>query len=394
MLADPAGAHARLRAACPVHRFDGLENPVVTFAARDDVLSVLTDTTTWSNRHGPGVAYGSDENVGDLQRYDPPEHAQRRRFLRGPFLPRTVAATEPIIDALAVRILDDLEPLGRAELHDDYALPLPLGGFIDMMGIDDDHRGDFKAWADDLTLGMTYPEKARDARKAMSAYTRGEVRRRRDLVASARLGPDDDPVGSVVPDGLLSHLACHPLDDGTVMPDTEVAGMVGQLLVAGHETTTSLITNAVWRLLEDRQRWERLLAEPDLVPNVIEESLRFDPPVLGLCKTNNVAVETKGVAIAPETKVMVLYASANRDDDTFEAPDEFRVDRPIIEAKRHLSFGWGEHFCLGAHLARLTGRIALTRLLERFPDLEPDGPTERVGAPFLWGRSRLPVRWA
>ena len=90
-----------------------------------------------------------------------------------------------------------------------------------------------------------------------------------------------DPVGSVVPAGLLSHLACHPLEDGTWMPDHEVAGMVSQLLVAGHETTTSLITNAVWRLLEDRSRWERLVAEPTLVPNVLEESLRFDPPVLG-----------------------------------------------------------------------------------------------------------------
>ncbi len=392
VLADPAAAHAELRAKCPVHRFEGLEHPIVTFANRDDVLSVLTDPTTWSNRFGPGVSYG-DENIGDLQRYDPPVHAQRRRFLRDPFLPRAVQSMAPSTAELASNLLDQLEPLGRAELHDDYALPLPLGGFIEMMGIADDDIGDFKGWADDLTLGMTYPDRARDARRAMTSYTRTQVGIRRAAVAEAGLGPDEDPVGTVVPDGLLSHLSCHALDDGTLMPDHEVAGMVGQLLVAGHETTTSLIANAVWRLLEDRSRWERLVAEPELAANIVEESLRFDPPVLGLCKTNNVAVEAQGVPIEPDTKVMVLYASANRDADTFEAPDEFRVGRPLVEAKRHLAFGWGEHFCLGAHLARQTARIALAELATRLPGLQPDGPTQRVEAPFLWGRSKLPVRW-
>ena len=146
-------------------------------------------------------------------------------------------------------------------------------------------------------------------------------------------------------------------------------------------------------MLEDRSRWDGLVAQPELAANVVEESLRFDPPVLGLCKTNNEPVEAQGVAIDTDTKVMVLYASANRDPDTFDAPDEFRVDRPLVEAKRHLSFGWGEHFCLGAHLARQTARIALTELVTRLPQLQPDGPTERVGAPFLWGRSKLPVSW-
>ena len=202
-----------------------------------------------------------------------------------------------------------------------------------------------------------------------------------------------DPVGSVVPAGLLSHLACHPLEDGTWMPDHEVAGMVSQLLVAGHETTTSLITNAVWRLLEDRSRWERLVAEPTLVPNVLEESLRFDPPVLGLCKTNNRPITRHGVEIEQDSKVMVLYASANRDEATFDRPDVFVMDRPLLESKRHLSFGWGTHFCLGAHLARLTARVALAGLVDRLPDLRIDGDTERLEAPFLWGRRKLPVAW-
>ena len=391
-LADPMPAYAELRAECPVHRYDGLENPMYTFARREDVQSVLTDPELWSNRFGPGIAMGQ-QVVGDLQRYDPPVHETRRRFLRAPFLPRAVEANVPRVEALARSLVEGLRAEGRAELHDEYALPLPVQAFIDMMGVDAADAGNFKSWADDLTLGMTYPDRSRDARRAMTAYTEGQVASRRAAVAEADLGPDEDPVGTVVPEGLLSHLACHPLEDGTWMPDHEVAGMVSQLLVAGHETTTSLITNAVWRLLEDRSRWERLVADPGLMPNVIEESLRFDPPVLGLCKTNNRPVQRHGVDIAQDSKVMVLYASANRDESTFERPDEFVMDRSLLESKRHLSFGWGTHFCLGAHLARLTARLALTVLVDELPTLRIDGPTERVGAPFLWGRAKLDVAW-
>lgn len=392
-LEDPTRAYAALRAECPVHLHLGLERPMYTFSRREDVQSVLTNPTLWSNRHGPGVGMG-DDNVGDLQRYDPPVHEIRRRFLRDPFLPRAVERSAPKVEALARSLVDGFRNRGAAELHDGYALPLPVQGFVDMMGVPADEAEDFKRWADELTIGMTFPDRARDSRAAMTQYTLAQVRQRRDAVASAELAPGDDPVGTVVPEGLLSHLACHSLEDGSQMPDREVAGMVGQLLVAGHETTTSLITNAVWRLLEDRRRWERLVAEPALVPNVVEESLRFDPPVLGLCKTNNDPIERHGVEIPADSKVMVLYASANRDDEIFDAPDEFRMDRPLLESKRHLSFGWGTHFCLGAHLARLTARTALAVLVDELPRLRLDGEPERIGAPFLWGRSHLPVAWS
>ena len=213
-------------------------------------------------------------------------------------------------------------------------------------------------------------------------------------MAAADLGLEDDPVGTVVPEGLLSHLACHRLGDGNFATDDEVTGLVAMMLVAGHETTTSLVTNTVWRLLEDRTRWERLLAEPDLVPNVIEESLRFDPPVLGDCRTNTAPVTIHGVDIPANSKVMHLLRSANHDPDLCEAPDEFRMDRPLLENRKHYAFGWGTHFCLGAHLARMTARTALGQLIVRLPDLRLDGPTERLQAPFLWGRRVLPVAWS
>jgi cytochrome P450 len=394
VLADPLPIYEELRERCPVHRFDGLEHTLYTLSRRDDIHAMLSDTDLWSNRYGPGISY-SEQNPGSLQRYDPPEHTLRRRFLREPFLPKAVERFEPAVSALATSLIDGLEPRGHAELHDDYASPLPITAFTHLLGLPLDDRPKFKHWAEKLTLGMTFPDEATEHWDALRAYTLAKVRERRSTMAAAEpdLGPDDDPVGTVVPEGLLSHLACHRLDDGEYATDDEVTGLVAMMLVAGHETTTSLITNATWRLLEDRRRWERLLAEPDLVPNVIEESLRFDPPVLGDCRTNNVAVTIHGVDIPADSKVMHLLRSANHDPEHCEAPDEFWMDRPVLENRKHYAFGWGTHFCLGAHLARMTARTALATLISRLPTLRLDGPTERLEAPFLWGRRVLPVAW-
>ena len=391
VLDNPMPAYAHLREECPVHHFSGLENPMYSLARYQDVQSVLLDSKTWSNRFGPGISY--DRNIGDLQRYDPPEHQVRRRFLRAQFLPRTVSASEPAIRQLAHDLVDGFENDGTVELHDNYALPLPVKAFTELMGIPDEDSGRFKSWADDLTLGMTYPDRSRDAREALSTFTQNLVISRREAVAASKSDSDEDPVGIIVPEGLISHLACHPLADGTFMPDSEVASMIGQLLVAGHETTTSLITNTLWRLLLNPDEMAKVRGNSELVSNAIEESLRYDPPVLGLCKTNNEPVVYHDVEIPQDSKVMVLYASANRDADVFDSPDKFMVDRPLIETKRHLSFGWGSHFCLGAHLARQTGRIALSVLLERFDQLHLVEPTERVVPPFLWGRRTLTVAW-
>ena len=392
VLTDPLPFYEQLRATCPVHRFDGLEHPLYTLSRRDDVHAMLSDADLWSNRFGPGISY-SAQNPGSLQRYDPPEHTLRRRFLREPFLPKAVERFEPAVAALATSLIDGFERRGRAELHDDYASPLPVTAFTHLLGLPLEDRPRFKHWAEKLTLGMTYPDQATTDWAELRAYTLGKVRERRDAVAAADLGPDEEPVGTIVAEGLLSHLCCHPLDDGALATDDEVTGLVAMMLVAGHETTASLITNAVWRLLEDRARWEHLVAERELLPNAIEESLRFDPPVLGDCRTNNVPVTIHGVDIPADSKVMHLLGSANHDPGLCDSPDEFRIDRPLLENRKHYAFGWGTHFCLGAHLARMTARTALGTLVDRLPSLRLDGPTERLEAPFLWGRRVLPVAW-
>jgi len=193
-----------------------------------------------------------------------------------------------------------------------------------------------------------------------------------------------------VPEDLLSLIAGARGEDGEFVAESDALSVLNQLLVGGNETTTSLITNAVWRLLEKPERWCELVADPELAEAAVEESLRFDPPVLGLWRNTTAAVEMHGETIPQESKVLMNYAAANRDSDVFERPDEFDIHRP---RKRHMSFGLGVHFCLGAPMARLEAVIALQILAQRLPDLRLLNAGQRIAPFFLWGRSHLPVAW-
>jgi cytochrome P450 len=388
VLADPVPAYARLRAECPVHRTDATGRRLYSISRAEHVHEVLMDPGTWSNQRGPGIG-DSASGAGDMQHDDPPEHTRRRGFARDWFNPSAVAPLEGSIRTVVAALIEQVRPSGHAELYRDIALPLPVTSFCALMGIDIADRDRFVRWADELVVAMAYPERGREARQGLSTFTTAEVERRRDLADAGH--------GDELPEGLLTHLAVDAYtDDGDRMPLGELVNMVNQLLIAGHETTTSLITNCVWRLLEDRPvRWCRLLAEPNLAANAVEESLRFDAPVLGLCRTSDLDNVIDGVEIPAGSKLMVLYASANRDPGRFpDRPDEFVVDRPLLETRRHYSFSWGIHHCLGAHLARLTARVAIEELLTRLPTLRLDGPTERVASPFLWGRHAVPVAWS
>jgi cytochrome P450 len=385
VMEDPFPAFAQLRATCPVHRDDSLGATMYSVTRAPDVHEMLVNPQLWSNRKGPGVGYSAGSGRGDMQHDDPPEHRQRRGFVRDWFTPPKVDLLEPDLRSLAESLVARMLASGRGDLYRDLALPLPVTSFCAIMGVDLGDREQFLAWADELVVSMAFPERGAAARRAVSEFTRGEIERRRGLAASR----------APLPSGLLTHLAVDAYVDGAPMPVDEEVNMANQLLIAGHETSTSLITNCVWRLLERREeRWERVVADPSLVPNAVEESLRFDPPVLGLCRTNNVDTSVAGVAIPADSKVLAVYASANRDPARFpDRPDEFVVDRPVLETRRHYSFSWGIHHCLGAHLARLTGRVAVESLVRAVPGLRLDGPPTRVPSPFLWGRKTLPVVW-
>ena len=196
--------------------------------------------------------------------------------------------------------------------------------------------------------------------------------------------------GEPVAEDLLTHIAGARGEDGAPIAEADALSVLNQLLVGGNETTTSLITNLVWRLLEKPAQWRAVAEDPALIGAAIEESLRYDPPVLGLYRNTTREITLHGVTIPANSKVYINYAAANRDPRAFDNPDAFDLHRP---RKRHMAFGHGLHFCLGAAMARMEAEIALQALGRRMPRLRLLGPGERIAPFFLWGRRKLPVAW-
>ncbi len=392
-LADPFPAYAALRASCPMHRFDDYAHPLYTVTRYDDVVELLTDVETWSSRYGQMPRYTQQGCLFS----DPPTHTWYRQLVQKSFAPRHVAAMEAEIDALVSELLDEMERDRRGDLHDALACPLPVLVIARILGVPTGDIEQFKAWSDQQLAAAraSDADASRAPREAMAGYLRGQLDARRAQLRAAALDPETAPqsaLGEVIPDDVTSGILLAEVD-GRRLDDAERLTMLNQLLVGGNETTTSLITNLFWRLLEDPRRYQQVRDDPSLDAVAVEESLRLDAPVLGLYRTNTVALERHGVVVPERSKVMATYGAANRDPAVFDDPDRFRLDRDPAELRRHLAFGLGHHFCPGAHLSRLEARIALRRTVERFPDLRLAGEPERVEAYLLWGRRTLPVAW-
>jgi cytochrome P450 len=248
----------------------------------------------------------------------------------------------------------------------------------EMLGVPASDREQFKRWSDCSVEAMGMPDPTPLAR---------ELEALRRYLYDAIVDHRARPRGGDLIDTLVEAVEN---DDG--LSDAQITGVVSQLLVGGNETTTSLITNLVWRLLERPALWREVVANPELVPVAMEESLRFDPPVLGLWRSTTRDVSLHGVTIPNGAKVLLSYAAANRDPRVFADPDTFRLDRPRSELAEHLAFGLGIHFCLGSALARLETETALRALIQRFPRLALVSAGERITPFFLWGRRHLPLR--
>jgi len=382
-LADPAAAHKELREKCPVHQFREHEPYFTTLSRHDDVLAALKNIDIFSSQWGqgpqrkPAIALFSD----------PPNHTRFRRLVNTSFTPRAAMELEPMMTVLIDELVEQMlaTPGQEADLHDLLAMPLPVIVIARMLGVPEELRETFKEWSDSQLQVMngSDPKREQDARRVMSEYLMNEVNIRRGLRAR----------GQALPVDLISELVEASSTPETAISDAEMLSMLVQVLVGGNETTTSLITNLIWRLLENRTLWEQLVANPQLVDVAVEESLRFDPPVLGLFRSTTCPVTVANTEIAADEKVMVLYASANRDPSAWSDPDTFRLDRDLNQLRRHLSFGFGLHVCPGAALARTETRIALHKLLSAVPTLELNGNPERIETFLLWGKKTLPVKW-
>ena len=392
VLRDPWPAYAALRKHCPVHFHPDFDPPFYTLSRHVDVRAALADAELFSIRYGQSPQYQRPAGLVN----DPPEHTPFRQLFNRALTPRMVSRLSDRVRTLGMELLDAMQPAGRADFQYAYASPLPTSIIAELLGVPaQDHRR-FRRMSDDLTATYNEPDPAVSAppRHAFDAYFQRTIDRHRQSLAEAGIDrPGPEAAGSVLPDDLLSRFVVGEVD-GHRLTDRDLHTMLLLLLLGGNETSTALITNLLWRLLERRERWEAVRADPSLVEVAVEESLRHDSPVLGLFRTPTRDQRLHGVTIPAKAKVMLLFASANRDAEVFDDPEAFRLDRDPEEIRRHLmSFGFGAHYCPGAALARLEARITLELLLERLPDLRLDGEPTRI-VPFnLWGRARLPLAW-
>lgn len=317
---------------------------------------------------------------------DPPRHTKLRGLVSKAFTPRSVAALEPRIRALSTKLLDRVAGRGEMDLVADFAAPLPMLVIAEMLGIPAADQPLFHQWADAI-LAMSYtvggpPDLARAATEGFAAATAEMGGYLADLLAVRRAAPRDD---------LLTRLAEAEVDGGRLTHE-EILGFFQLLLLAGSETTTNLIDNAVLCFIDHPDQLARLRATPDLLPSAVEEVLRYRSPLQWMYRIARRDVELHGAAVPAGSMVLAVIGAANRDPAAFPDAGRFDVAR---DPNPHLAFGHGPHFCLGAPLARLEARIALADLLGRTGEIERAAASAWDPRPGLHvhGPARLPIRF-
>lgn len=362
--ADPFPFYARLRAESPVCRVPLPGKRSAWLVTRyDDVVSVLKDERFAKDKLNaltpeqlgkqpwvPAIFQPLTRNMLDL---DPPDHTRLRALVQKAFTPRLVEGMRGRIEALTEELLDAVQGQGRMDLIGDYALPVPTTIIAEMLGVPAEDRHKFHRWSAAI---MTVTAAVWSILKAIPS-TWMFLRYIRKLVRARRAAPRDD---------LISALA-QAEEAGQQLNEDELLAMVFLLLIAGHETTVNLIGNGMLVLLEHPDQLERLKQDPSLIRPAVEELLRYATPLLTATERyTREDVTVGGVTIPQGAMVFAAIASANRDERQFPNPDKLDITR---EPNKHLAFGLGSHFCLGAPLARLEGQIAINTLLRRTSQL-------------------------
>jgi cytochrome P450 len=383
VLANPHPTYAEWREEGPIRRVrlaGGEEAWVVT--RHREARAALTDSRLSKAPRDPDSFTEAARAINThMLATDPPDHTRLRKLVTAAFTTRRIEAMRPLIEAITDDLLDRIAEHDEVDLVDTFAFPLPVRVICELLGIPAKDRDRFRHWSAAIVAGADATGRA--TAESLQVTLGQLVAYLRELIAERRAHPGDD---------LLSALVT-ARDSGDRLTDDELTSMGFLLLVAGHETTTNLLSAGVHLLLDDRDRWDRLRAEPALLPGAVEEFLRLEGTVnMATGRYALADLELGGETIKEGDLVMVGLLCAGRDRDQFPDPDELRFDRA---ANQHLAFGHGIHHCLGAPLARLEARIAFGKLLTRFPDLRlaapADEPDWRHGT-LLRGLRTLPVR--
>lgn len=370
---DPYPAYRRLRVEAPLHWHDTPGFWVVT--RHEDVVAVSRDPATFCSSRGTMLA--------DLTRpimprqsilyVDPPDHVKYRKLVQPAFNPSTLKRLEPRIRELGRELAEGIEADTPIDFVDVFATQLPLLVIAEMLGVPVSDRARFRRWSDliiEVTTQQT-PENLAGSAELLTYF--GTV------IEQRRARPQVDLISTLV----VSEI------DGERLEEFDLLMFCMTLLVAGNETTRNLLSHGAFALAGHPEQYAALAADPSGIPIAVEEMLRWGSPITSFMRTATSDTKLAGTLIREGERVLMLYAAANRDETVF-GPDaeEFRSRR---NPNPHLAFGFGEHFCLGAGLARLEARIAFEELLGRFATVDLAGPVERLRSVLMRGIVRLPL---
>jgi cytochrome P450 len=389
---NPYPIYSRLREQTPVVEVETVGLWLVS--RYDDVVFALKRPELFSSQRDPALIrrmvdprlQQSPEfdllNDMSIATVDPPAHTRLRKLINLAFTPRAINRLEARICELVRALLDKILPAREFDLIEALAVPLPVIVIAEMLGVDPARRADFKRWSDDLMSGSRFAGELDDPTIERLIQSRREfVEFFREAIELRRRVPHDDLLGDLVRAEV----------EREVLSPNEVLTMAVLLMIAGNETTTNLIGNAMAEILEHPEQLSQLRADPALIPNFIEEVLRFRSPASMLVRTLTEELTLHGITIPKGETVALLVASANRDPEQFPEPDRFDITR---ERPAHLAFGYGIHFCVGASLSRLEAKIAFEELFRRLPPFSREpGPLDWMPNSSLRGLRSLRLRF-
>ncbi len=382
---------ALLRRQAPIYWYDRAGgDPFWAVTKHEDIITLSKQPRRLLNQPRLAV-FPEEEEAGaeegqHLLIMDPPMHAQYRRLISKRFTPRALRAMHQQIDSIAKEILDDITTggeLAEVDFVETVSSILPLAVIADMLGVP---REDWKLmfqWTNEM-IGSGDPEYRREGETPDQTSERARLAAFSyftEMVDDRRKNPRDDLVSVI----------CNAEIDGNPLPYENVMSFYNLIVIAGNETTRNATSGGLLALIEHPEEFEKLKRDPSLVPKAVEEIVRWTTPVIQFCRTATEDVEIKGQKVREGEAFCLFYPSANRDEDVFDEPFRFKIDR---HPNPHLAFGIGEHFCLGANVARLELNVMFRHLVQRMEHVELSGPVERLRSSFLGGVKHMPIRYS
>tara|TARA_B100000686_G_scaffold321662_1_gene374591 strand:- start:3887 stop:5155 length:1269 start_codon:yes stop_codon:yes gene_type:complete len=376
----PYSHYEEMRNQQPVFFTEVAGTPIYLISRYSDILRILKDHKTFSSRFGgsnmPVSAelakritelrnqMGGYERINTMLAVDPPEHERYRKLVSRAFTPNAISDLEPMIRGLCCDLIDGFIKKGKCEFVKEFAIPVPVTVIARALNVPENRLNDFKRWSVDATAGTgtdITDEERLSAEKGVIEFQHFFA----EQLEIRRKYPKED---------ILTNLLTAKIDknEDPNLPDTpltmpEILGTLRQILVAGNETTTKLLTETVRLLAEHPEHWNRLRKNPEVARPTVEEALRFTSPTQGMWRITTKTVEIGDTPIPEGSRIFLLFGSANRDSFVFEDPDIFNPERS--DTSYHLAFGKGIHYCLGANLSRLETRVALEELSRRISSI-------------------------